>query len=112
MPRTPACFLPLPTSHQLAPVASATAASKAAAQKTLAGTSVGDPPAECVVTDQPGRWAAVFCVAPLLLWCGLRVMSSFEAVGWLLCSFASIFLVYEVFWLCSAEPPKVATVRI
>ena len=67
---------------------------------------------ECVlvVSEQPGRWAAVVCVAPLLTYCGIRVLNSFPVVGILLICFAAVFFVYEIFWLCSSQPPKTATV--
>ena len=62
---------------------------------------------EMIVTDQPGRVAAVCLFAPLLIGAGLWLRRSDayrQAIGTCIALFGAVLLVYEVFWITCARP--------
>ena len=63
------------------------------------------------VSDQPGRYLAVFVLAPLMFATGahLRVSDRYRTtIGTCLAIASVIFLVYESFWI-SCRPPRTCT---
>ena len=66
------------------------------------------------VTDQPGRVLAVTVVAPLLLCLSVRLRrprcdaSCRRDIADAIAAFAVVLFVYEMFWIGTAQPPKVA----
>lgn len=64
------------------------------------------------VTDQPGRVAAVFLVAPVFVATGIHLRRSDRyrtTIGAALAIFGAVFFLYEIFWI-SCAPPKACDV--
>lgn len=66
-----------------------------------------------VFTDQPGRYMAVFVVGPALF-CAASLLDSPRCatscrrdVGRSMRLFATVFMLYEIFWICARDSKKV-----
>ena len=60
-----------------------------------------------VLTDQPGRLAAVFIFAPSLVFAGLSLRRSDRyrrQIGAGVGLFGAVLLVYELFWITCTQP--------
>lgn len=57
------------------------------------------------ITDQPGRYVAVFIVAPLLFYVAMCLEKHHETtLARIVCLLACVFLLYEVFWIMCYPP--------
>ena len=57
------------------------------------------------LTDQPGRFLAVFVIAPILLYKGIRY------ADWFIILFALILFVWDLYWIIT-QPPKSHVVTV
>lgn len=60
------------------------------------------------ITDQPGRYFAVFILSPVFLFTGVRLRQSDKfrkEIGAAMVAFGFLFLTYETYWI-SCSPPR------
>jgi hypothetical protein len=61
------------------------------------------------MSDQPGRYFAVFILSPALLLAGVHLRQSGklrEPIGTTMMAFGFLFLIYETYWI-SCSPPRI-----
>ena len=65
-----------------------------------------------ILSDQPGRFIAIFILSPLLLIFGVLLIKTNNikikySIAWLLIGISIIFFFYELFWIINYPSKKI-----
>ena len=65
-----------------------------------------------IITDQPGRFIAIFILSPLLLISGILLLKTDNVkikstIAWILIIISIIFFFYELFWILNYPAKKI-----
>ena len=65
-----------------------------------------------IITDQPGRFIAIFILSPLLLTSGILLLKTDNVkikstIAWILIIISIIFFFYELFWILNYPAKKI-----
>ena len=59
------------------------------------------------ISEQPGRYAAIFVIAPFLVYAGICVRKTHAEIATMLIILAVLFVVYELVWVILWPAKKV-----
>ena len=64
------------------------------------------------ITDRPGRYFAILIFSPTLIYCGIIVRKNHPDISNILCFFAILLFIYEMFWICCKDNESLDNIYI